>query len=106
MVPSNIREAWRTVRGFAPELVRMDGARALRPRTIGHLRSIRQPCIVPLRHRDPDKTVAQHLILGRYLDSPKMAFLACQGPGSVTSRAGREQPAHRIGPVRARHGRA
>ena len=49
-------------------------------KVLGHLRSTGQPCIVPLRHRDPDKTVAQHLILDRYLDSPKMAFLACQVP--------------------------
>ena len=49
-------------------------------KVLGHLGSTRQPTIVPLRHRSPDRTVAQHLILARHLESPRMAFLACQVP--------------------------
>lgn len=50
-----------------------------------HIDGTGQPAIVPLIHRSPDRTVPQHAVLARHLDSEKMATLACQVPRAVSS---------------------
>lgn len=42
-----------------------------------------EPAIIPLIYKSPDRTVPQHRILARYLDSPRLALLACQVPRTV-----------------------
>lgn len=58
-------------------------------KVLAHIRRDRRPAIVPLIHRDPDRTTAQHRILAGHMRDEKTAFLACQVPriGYVRGRA-------------------
>ena len=70
-------------------------------KVLAHIQRDHLPAIVPLIHRDPDRTTVQHRVLARYMGDEKMAFAACQVPRIGYARG---QAVSGLHTASARHG--